>query len=110
MDVTDGPGDGATNPAAMQARGAEAVSNGQPPRPAVVAVMATKPETVTEDIQRAMELAGVGQHLDPLARTLLKINISWQHWYPWLFHQSLAVGWGDQGVEEPGIPGPDGGP
>ena len=48
----------------------------------VVAVVPTSPETVLEDTQRAMEMAGVGQHLDPQTATLLKINISWQHWYP----------------------------
>lgn len=48
----------------------------------VVAVVATRPETVFDDIQRAMELAGVTQYLDPETATLLKINISWQHWYP----------------------------
>ena len=48
----------------------------------LVAVVATRPETVLQDVQRAMELAGVSQHLDPAAATLLKINISWQHWYP----------------------------
>ena len=47
-----------------------------------VAVVRTRPETVLDDIQTAMTLAGVEQHLDPLATTLLKINISWQHWYP----------------------------
>ena len=47
-----------------------------------VAVVKTRPETVMEDIQTAMTLAGVEQHLDPLTTTLLKINISWQHWYP----------------------------
>ncbi len=49
---------------------------------AVVSVVATHPETVLEDYQRAMELADVTQHLAPGAETLLKINISWQHWYP----------------------------
>ena len=49
---------------------------------AVVAVVATRPETVLDDVQRAMVMAGVTQHLDPDAVTLLKINISWQHWYP----------------------------
>ncbi|MCH7714184.1 MAG: DUF362 domain-containing protein, partial [Chloroflexi bacterium] len=29
-----------------------------------------------------MEMAGVTQRLDPGIETLLKINISWQHWYP----------------------------
>ena len=48
----------------------------------VVAVVATTPSTVLADIGRAMELAGVAQHLSPEAQTLLKVNISWQHWYP----------------------------
>ena len=48
----------------------------------VVAVVATRPETVFDDVQHAMDLAGVTQHLDLDASTLLKINISWQHWYP----------------------------
>ena len=48
----------------------------------VVAVVATSPSTVLADIDRAMELAGVAQHLSPEAQTLLKVNISWQHWYP----------------------------
>ena len=47
-----------------------------------VAVVATTPETVLEDFQRAMVLGGVNETLDPAIATLLKINISWQHWYP----------------------------
>ncbi len=57
-------------------------SAGRPSQPAVVAVVATRPETVLGDIERAMEMAGVRQHLDPNTTTLLKINITWQHWYP----------------------------
>ena len=57
-----------------------------PPAPsserAVVAVVAATPETVFADIERAMVLADVGRHLNPELETLLKINISWQHWYP----------------------------
>ena len=49
---------------------------------AVVAVVAATPETVFADIERAMVLADVGRHLNPELETLLKINISWQHWYP----------------------------
>ena len=49
---------------------------------AVVAAVFTSPETVLEDIHRAMKLAGVEEHLDKNTPTLLKINISWQHWYP----------------------------
>ena len=51
-------------------------------RRAVVAVVATRPETVLDDIDRAMTMAGVSEHLDPDLATLLKINLSWQHWYP----------------------------
>ena len=50
--------------------------------PSVVAVVSTRPETVLEDYQRAMELAGVSRHLSPDLTTLLKINITWQHWFP----------------------------
>ena len=48
----------------------------------LVSVVATTPETVLADVQQAMELAQVTDCLDPEAATLLKINISWQHWYP----------------------------
>ncbi len=48
----------------------------------VVAVVATTPETVLSDVQKAMEMAQIIDCLDPEAATLLKINISWQHWYP----------------------------
>jgi len=51
-------------------------------RRAVVAVVATRPETVLDDVGRAMVLAGIMEHLNPDIATLLKINISWQHWYP----------------------------
>ena len=48
----------------------------------VVAVVATSPETVLEDVHRAMVMAGVQDVLSVDIPTLLKINISWQHWYP----------------------------
>ena len=48
----------------------------------VVSVVSTRPETVLEDVGRAMKLARVDDYLDPALATLLKINISWQHWYP----------------------------
>ena len=47
-----------------------------------VAVVYTRPETVLEDIERAMELAGFTAALPQDVQTLLKINISWQHYYP----------------------------
>jgi uncharacterized protein (DUF362 family) len=48
----------------------------------VVAVLRTKPETVLEDYARLLDLAGYRDHLDAQAEVALKINISWQHWYP----------------------------
>ena len=48
----------------------------------VVSVVATTPETVLTDVERAMRLAGAERVLSPEHETLLKINISWQHWYP----------------------------
>ena len=47
-----------------------------------VAVVYTSPETVLEDIRHAMDLAGVQSALPTGVETLLKINISWQHYYP----------------------------
>ena len=47
-----------------------------------VAVVYTSPETVLDDIRHAMELAGVRTALPSGLETLLKINISWQHYYP----------------------------
>jgi len=47
-----------------------------------VAVVYTTPETVLDDIARAMRLADYTQTLSLDAATLLKINISWQHYYP----------------------------
>lgn len=53
----------------------------QPTRPKV-AVVFTRPATVLEDIARAMHLADYQQALPVGTPVLLKINISWQHWYP----------------------------
>jgi uncharacterized protein (DUF362 family) len=47
-----------------------------------VAVLKTKPETVLDDIERLMILAGVEAALPREVQTGLKINISWQTWYP----------------------------
>jgi len=47
-----------------------------------VAVVKTTPETVLQDYARVMELAGLRQALPPGPTTALKINISWQTWYP----------------------------
>ncbi len=47
-----------------------------------VAVLKTSPETVLEDYQRLMQLAGFENALPKDRQTGLKINISWQTWYP----------------------------
>lgn len=47
-----------------------------------VAVLRTNPETVLEDIQKVMVLADFESALPKDVRTGLKINISWQTWYP----------------------------
>jgi uncharacterized protein (DUF362 family) len=57
------------------------VSVAGPPKPKV-AVVYTSPETVIEDVGRAMRLADYQSHLPSDLATLLKINISWQHYYP----------------------------
>ena len=48
----------------------------------VVAVVKTSPETVLDDVKAAMKLAGYRFALPQDFATLLKINISWQHYYP----------------------------
>ncbi|HSQ28094.1 MAG TPA: DUF362 domain-containing protein [Anaerolineales bacterium] len=47
-----------------------------------VAVVKTSPDTVLDDIEKLMKLAGVEAALDKNLQTGLKINISWQTWYP----------------------------
>jgi len=47
-----------------------------------VAVLKTLPETVLEDFGQVMQLAGYEDTLDKALETILKINISWQTWYP----------------------------
>ena len=47
-----------------------------------VAVIKTNPATVVADVGSAMRLAGYNSQLAPDVATLLKINISWQHYYP----------------------------
>ncbi len=49
---------------------------------AKVAVLRTTPETVLDDYQRLIELAGAAQTLDPAATTILKDNISWHFPFP----------------------------
>src|SRR3972149_2674932 len=52
------------------------------PGKGTVAVLKTSPETVLDDFQRVMTLAGFESALPHGVRTGLKINISWQTWYP----------------------------
>ena len=47
-----------------------------------VAVLMPSPETVIEDVGKVMRLAGYQEALPQGTDTLLKINISWQHYYP----------------------------
>ncbi len=47
-----------------------------------VSVLKTTPSTVLDDIARAMELAQFRACLPSGTETILKINISWQHYYP----------------------------
>ena len=48
----------------------------------IVAVLRTRPETVWEDVGRAMRLAEYERHLPRDVVTGLKINITWQVYYP----------------------------
>ena len=47
-----------------------------------VAVVKTTPQTVLEDYAQVMNLAGFREALPQGPTTALKINISWQTWYP----------------------------
>ncbi len=47
-----------------------------------VAVLKTSPESVLEDYAHLMDLAGYRDALPQDRETLLKINISWDTWYP----------------------------
>ena len=47
-----------------------------------VAVLKTSPATVLDDIENLMKMAGVENALPKGVTTGLKINISWQTWYP----------------------------
>lgn len=47
-----------------------------------VAVLKTSPETVLDDFRKLMHLADYKKYLPKEKDTALKINISWQHYYP----------------------------
>lgn len=61
---------------------APAVSGNQPSARSRVAVIKTSPDAILDDIGRAMRTAGSAELLRPETRTGLKINISWQVYYP----------------------------
>jgi uncharacterized protein (DUF362 family) len=52
------------------------------PGKGVVAVVKTSPKTVFTDIEKVMHLAAYQKSLPANVTTGLKINISWQTWYP----------------------------
>ena len=52
------------------------------PKMGKVAVIYTTPETVIDDYARLMDLADYQTALTPDLDTFLKVNISWQHYYP----------------------------
>ncbi len=47
-----------------------------------VAVIRTRPETVVDDVGRLMVMAGYREALPQDHETIIKINVSWQTWYP----------------------------
>jgi len=47
-----------------------------------VAVLKTSPETVLEDYRKLLKSIDYLDHLDRSKNVLLKINVSWHHWYP----------------------------
>ncbi len=56
--------------------------DGAGPRPGVVAVVTAAPDAALTDIAEVMQLAGAPRALSAEHETILKINISWQHYYP----------------------------
>ena len=52
------------------------------PKMGKVAVIYTTPETVIDDYARLLDLADYQTALTPNIETFLKVNISWQHYYP----------------------------
>jgi len=81
------------------------VSSNLANRVSTVAVVKTSPSTVLEDIKTVMKLANVLDYLPQELETLLKINISWQHWYPgcstspWQL-EGVIKGLGDLGYKQ----------
>src|SRR5690242_35643 len=68
--------------AAGRERSGSMIEPGTFPGRGRVAVLKTRPETVLEDYARLMDLAGFREALPRDHDTVLKINISWDTWYP----------------------------
>ena len=70
-----------------------------------VAVLKTRPETVLDDYQRLMELAGCSDALAPSTTTILKDNISWHFPFPganttpWQLEGTI-LGLGNMGLKD----------
>ena len=47
-----------------------------------VAIVRTKPETVLQDVQKVMQLAGINDALEAGRTTIVKNNLSWHLMYP----------------------------
>ena len=47
-----------------------------------ISVTKTNAETFINDADRCLSSAGIDQHFDSQRQTLLKVNISWQYYYP----------------------------
>ena len=48
----------------------------------IVAVLNTSPETIIDDYSRLLDLARIQDTLNKTKTTFLKVNVSWQHYYP----------------------------
>lgn len=61
-----------------------AAATGKPKTPgrSRISLVRTTPETVLDDYAKAMNMAGYRDAISPDIPTALKVNISWQHWYP----------------------------
>jgi uncharacterized protein (DUF362 family) len=69
----------------MTDRPAISLTTESPPRPPArprVALLRTAPETVLDDYGKLMRSAGYAETLKRDVPTALKVNVSWQHWYP----------------------------
>ena len=59
---------------------------------AIVAAVRTTPETILEDYERVMKLAGFEEALDPTKQTILKNNIMIIH--PFFIGRKIYICWG----------------